>query len=155
MNQNIEILDTRTFDDGPEINGIFFDGLPESAPEIDNETHNVIDRMLNMQKTLMDACGVYSLPADIAYAVTLAAQQSEIVESMAFFADLTKPWKAELKIDLAYQRKESIDKLFFLLQEWNQLEMDAKMVVEMYIEKYMTNFARILQKIGETNGDLQ
>lgn len=137
--------------------GMFFDGMPELGITDLNvlEAPSVIQKLLALQSVLMEACGVFELPPDVAYAVTLAAQQSELAESFAWFGDLTKPWKRDLSINLEHQREEAVDKLFFLLQEFNLLGMDAADIVEGYAAKYAKNFLRIIQKNGEANGDLQ
>jgi len=137
---------------GEEKKGLYFDLSPSSAFESDKDDsqseEEAIRKLMNLQRALMHACGVFDLPPDIALLVTATALHGETVELVNFFGDLTKPWKRQKEIHLPAVKEEAIDNLHFLLQIFVLLGMDAQEVVELYVKKNRLNFERIRAKLG-------
>lgn len=75
---------------------------------------NVFDH-IELQKRLMDACGVYKLPKNEQLEVTLLNIAGESIEAMGFVLDKTKPWK-DSELDLDKVKEEVIDIYHFWLQ---------------------------------------
>lgn len=130
--------------------GIYFEFEPAESFTSGAAAHDV-EKLINAQRNLMHACGVFDLPPDIALWVTVSALQMEAGELIAFFGDLTKPWKAQKAVHLPAVKEEAIDVLHFLLQVFILLGMDADEVVDTYMRKNRVNFSRIQAKLGETN----
>lgn len=131
--------------------GTYFDGFEPNELFTSGATAQDFEKLLNAQKALMHACGVFDLPPDIALWVTVSALQMEAGELIAFFGDLTKPWKAQKAVHLPAVKEEAIDILHFLLQVFIMLGMDADEVVATYMRKNSVNFSRIQAKLGETD----
>jgi len=75
---------------------------------------NVFDHM-ELQKRLMEVCGVYDLSINEQLEVTLLNIAGESIEAMGFVLDRTKPWKISY-FDVDEVREEVIDVYHFFLQ---------------------------------------
>ena len=129
--------------------GMFFNEFEPSTSFGEGAENEDLQKLMNAQRTLMHACGVFNLPPDIALWVTVSALQAEASELIEFFGDLTKPWKAQKAVHLPAVKEEAIDVLHFLLQIFTLLGMDADEIVVSYMKKNAVNFGRIQAKLGE------
>lgn len=70
---------------------------------------------IELQKRLMNACGVFDLSESEQLEVTFLNIAGESIEAMGFVLDKTKPWKAS-EFNLDKVREEVIDVYHFFLQ---------------------------------------
>ena len=128
------------------------DGFPKFDPTAfeDVENPNGLQVMWNLQRMLMSACEVEALTPDVAFWVTRQALINEMGEALENFADLTKPWKRNVNIDLDYVKKELVDVWFFLMQNMILVGMTPDELEIMYREKNTLNFKRIMEKMRST-----
>ena len=129
------------------MNPLYF---PIEAPKID-KVRGVTDLgiMLEAQAKLMRATGCEKVPPDLLLLLTLVNIIGEAQEALAFWTNVTKPWKDPGEIDIEHVKEELIDVLHFLLQAFVELDMTDNEVVDLYLQKNERNFERIKEKMSQ------
>lgn len=128
--------------------GIFFD-FPtwEAHGKPIESCDNPLERMIEMQRSLMRLVDAELIPVDVLFMLTISSLIGEATETGEFFGNLTKPWKKTGTLDLDHIKEETIDILHFLLQLFIILKMDANEIEALYERKNGINFKRVSEKV--------
>ena len=128
--------------------GIFFD-FPtwEAHGKPIESCDNPLERMIEMQRSLMRLVDAELIPVDVLFMLTISSLIGEATETGEFFGNLTKPWKKTGTLDLDNIKEETIDILHFLLQLFIILKMDANEIEALYERKNGINFKRVSEKV--------
>lgn len=115
-----------------------------------------LQTMIEAQRDFMDIVGIRP-NSEIGNQTVLGSEEfrsasvglvSEAVEILNMHNTKSRPWKSaeEFEEKFAHTKEELIDVMFYALEMFNILGMDAQDVVNEYVRKYSINCARILQK---------